>query len=118
MLQDSKIAQLEHELNSLKLERNSVLAESNQHRNHNVELRAETSAMRARLQDLELQCENLKNVNMNLNAMQAENLRLHGVDEDLKRAHAEIFEGQEIHRRCQEKIQELEANMGRKIAEL
>lgn len=55
---------------------------------------------------------------MNLNAMQAENLRLHGVDEDLKRAHAEIFEGQEVQRRLQEKIQELEANMGRKIAEL
>jgi uncharacterized protein (DUF3084 family) len=67
---------------------------------------------------LELQCENLKNANMNLNAMQAENLRLHGVDEDLKRAHAEIFEGQEVQRRLQEKIQELEANMGRKIAEL
>jgi hypothetical protein len=42
MLQDSRIAQLEHELNSLKLERNSVVAESSQHRNHNVELRAET----------------------------------------------------------------------------
>lgn len=67
---------------------------------------------------MELQCENLKNANMNLNAMQAENLRLHGVDEDLKRAHAEIFEGQEVQRRLQEKIQELEANMGRKIAEL
>jgi hypothetical protein len=46
----------------------------------------------------------LKNVNMGLNAMQAENLRLHSVDEDLKRAHAEIFEGQEGQRRLAEKI--------------
>ena len=98
MLQDSKIAQLDNELNAIRIERNSILADANANKNHNIELKAECNGMRNRLQDLEIQCENLKNVNMGLNAMQAENLRLAGIDEELKRAHGEIFNGQEIQR--------------------
>ena len=72
------------------------MADANANKNHNIELKAECAGMRNRLQDLEIQCENLKNVNMGLNAMQAENLRLAGLDEELKRAQGEIFSGQEI----------------------
>ena len=108
MLQDSKIAQLENELNAIRIERNSLLGEASANKNHNIELKAECNGMRGRLQDLEIQCENLKNVNIGLNSMQAENLRLAGVDEELKRAHGEIFSFQEAQRTLQDKIQELE----------
>lgn len=66
MLQDSKIAQLENELNGIRIERNSLLNEANANKNHNIELKADCNGMRARVQDLEMQCENLKNVNLGL----------------------------------------------------
>lgn len=69
MLQDSKIAQLENELNAIRIERNSLLGEASANKNHNIELKAECNGMRGRLQDLEIQCENLKNVNIGLNSM-------------------------------------------------
>jgi hypothetical protein len=55
---------------------------------------------------------------MALNSQQQEYYRLQGVDSELKRANQTIFECHDTQKRQQDKIQELEFNLGRHGLEL
>lgn len=68
------------------MDRGCLHNELQQTKNINGDLRQEMSSIRLKMQDLEMQVQNLKSVNMSLNAQQSEYFRLQGVDSDLKRA--------------------------------
>lgn len=55
---------------------------------------------------------------MTLNAQQSENIRLQGVDMELKRANQTIFDCQEQHKILQDRIHEMESGLNRKQMEL
>jgi len=73
---EQKLNHLNYDMEGIKIERNTYLSESQQHKLMNASLQQEVHSYRLKLQEAELQIENLKSVNLSLNMVREENFRL------------------------------------------
>ena len=73
---EQKVNHLNYDMEGIKIERNTYLSESQQHKLTNASLQQEVHSYRLKLQEAELQIENLKSVNLSLNMVREENFRL------------------------------------------